>query len=667
MTDLINRMMTATTTLEEDITLIGKFRKGAANETVATDSGTIPTLSKLVEEVRDSMGASSGTGATYCKNLVDFQVIEGVTLEGTQIHLRSIYRDLDMEGEGKLYTYSLTAITDGVSIPTTVGYLNRPLDGKVYAAEFGADGTEITKDSKALSDIFRMCRDFPDQIRTLSMGTKCSYFLGGIVRANCSNLDWNFNGSSITLFESAKVLWHPKALGFGNHKNVTINDGVWIGNVLEGEKFGNICMDIIKMDNMIVQRNTFIEATRKCHILDLAGSRHIHFIDNIVTGSCPTDRNFTEVVQYAVADVQGPASPIPTADRQYVADLLPCNDIYVRRNEFIPYDNPVTGIKSYPNRPFGDHNFTAARNIYFEDNYVEDVMWQDIYAGTVSHNNTLNIPVVDNGNINNNTFVSNNGNYNIMWLVGSDSYSKTSGVRPKYSICNNKIYVRNVAELVEAKSTNCIRFIYNGNGSMDTHGVEFDFMDNEVFYDITSSNEIPSSGDTLNMVLSDGKPHVRIHRNKFHIIGAGHAVRNSVVPQPHQHNISVRDNEFTGDSTKPMLSIIPSNWDREIVGDFVEIKDNVFHSVWKAMDVSTQGPMIVTGNIINGRKTHSFDGVDIGTDPTIYIRSSQPTVARGNILVNQWREGAVRVGSKVDAFDEAEFYFKDHGSAPPVI
>lgn len=417
-----------------------------------------------IEDTLLSEGGASRVpnGSTSFNKLSNFLSVESNIKVGSNVFLTHIYQDLDLEGEGRLYTYQTEPLTNGVSVKTASGYLTRAFDGKVFIAEFGADddATSNASDSQgekgghALCDALDMLRAQNNVPSELSLGVRCTYYIhpraaGRIPLANLSNFTWSGGGS--TVYGSFYVHWHPTEKKQGVHNNIQIRDTVFIGSTLKrnGELLigSNMGFEFAQSDYIYVTGNTFIENMGRGHICDLMGARHVYIEDNTVMGSSyeigrANKDSFSEAFQYndslAATSNAGVTSPfLPFLDGSAASH------IYCRRNKFLPYKNPETGIISYCGRPFGNHDKGEYHNIYFDDN---EVVNPHIYEGSTYEytNAVLGLPGQYNIYVRGNKFTLDNGRSEIVYMRSRGLADSAEFERADFVISGNEVNITNI-------------------------------------------------------------------------------------------------------------------------------------------------------------------------------------------------------------------------------
>lgn len=623
-----------------------------ANSTPSSTGGFSANAWLEVSDIalRQEINAAGGIGkianaASYFNNLAAFNAEESAIKENSSVFLYSINQGLDLDGEGRVYTYSKTTKNGFIEIKTPLGYLSRVFDGKVYIAEHGAIGDDFDKDSAALQKCF-------DNIRSavaggiISMGTRCKYKIKGELYANCSNLDWQFNKSTVTL-GSTWIAWHPNKLGYANHNNLKITDAIWLGDSApEVSTHGNIHMDLCKVDNVRVTGCTYIEALWSGHFLDLMGSRHVYFENNTVNGSCITTRSYAEALQVGICNTAGAGMTLTPGSSAFF-DELPTTDVYMRNNTFEPYTNPVTGIRSYPPRPIGDHSSNGLhKNIIVEHNKFNNI--QKLSSETTDPLRTIiNLAGYHNIVVDNNEFIcdeydARSSSFVSITVLPDPNNSPTSPM-PYFSASNNdiKLYIESTGTFGLAGYG--IKFEILNYNSAPSKGRIIKARDNNI--DMT----IPlGSGGGYGISITNNSTYAPIgndfdiNDNKFSLNGGfTSAIRVDGADRAGVENY--KRNKFKGLlNSFALFSGISTNTDKNIWG-------NTYTKQWRAVYTGL-GRIVMLDEVLDGFSLKAFDGSTTKSDSsggsstiTVYPSSSVVSVFKRNMLLGEARANPVKI------------------------
>ena len=596
--------------------------------------------SSLSQKLSGLGGASTiGSGVSVFNNLAEFLGAESKIRDGSKVFLLSLHQGLDLEGEGRVYTYSKANPKD-ISHATNSGFLSRDFDGKIFIAEFGATGGDEASDASRGTDTNAL-QSCLDVIRekgggVLSMGINCLYHLGGQLTGDVSNLDWQFNGTKVILGDLS-IRWSPLTHEYGSYKNVRISGGEFVANRFKllnsaGRSFGGgLFLSLAKVDGVYFTNNKLVECTYT-HVLDLMGSRYVYFEDNEVLGSPLGTTEYNEVVQVSNASVASwGATPRPETEQFF--DNKPTTHVYVRNNTYKPFTNPDTNETTYPCRPVGDHSYSVGtRELYFEDNYVENVMTQIARTPyTISMMNLLGHDI----HINRNTFISNTGNGIAIQVEGLNGAAVDAGVKPVFEITGNKIYISNVT--TDDKLTfRCITFKYinSGGGSQ--------YPESRLGYDLSITNNTIDTDYSNNTLKASSNFFVDTNLRNANIVFSDNISRNTTAISLFQVNSGwgfdragskchVYRNEFHGNTKNAMIVSDSENIGEYGIGMSYFIKDNSFHNASRAINMDVRGMLRLDGNSFYDWKVYNADG-EVSVN-LLNIVKGQPLMATNNCLI----------------------------------
>lgn len=599
-----------------------------------------------------------GSGVSVFNNMAEFLAAESQIQDGAKVFLASIKQGLDLDGNGRLYTYSLAPSSDAISIKTPSGYLSRKFDGKVYIAECGATGADYDIDSPALQTAFDIIRNNDGGI--LSMGENCTYYMEGVYTANVSNLEWVFNNTTVYV-GMFLIKWHPYQTGYGNYNNINISDATWIGNRRpKNNRTGYVHMDFVLCDDINITGCTYIEATYAGHNVDLMGCREVTFEGNYVLGSCLdfSERWHSETVQISNATTGGAGTPIDAASRPFFSGDYHCIGVYFRKNTYKPYINPITGIKTYPPRPIGNHSYNDNRNIEITDNYFEDI----VRLNRDSNADRYSAAVVSFGfagdvTITGNDFISTNGNYAAIYLNGYATVAENEGFTPEVNISDNNFNFKGLLpDQPVITATTLIRVGYDPAASTketNVMGARINIKSNEIELDATNSNA--ETYNVIGLVYTVNNCDVNVYKNKLKPIGkVGNfiLVPSSAFGYRRGGSITI-DSNYVGDILNGFAVDIPTQpVGAEYEGHAIHFLNNVFINQWRIANLHGSGTTDVKGNRFIGGSNVSPEGV-VGDYYTIIINRQRHLSLSDNIVYADSRETYININNAGYAQSEA--------------
>ena len=621
----------------------------------------------LKQELQAGGGASLiGNGSSFFSSLSNFELAESDIRYNSNVFLAKVAQNGDLENQGRLYKYTEIAQVNAINLKTKLGYLSREFDGHLFIAECGATGDDYAKDSAALQKAFDIIR--LHNAGTLSMGVKGSYFIEGALKANLSDIEWQFNNSEVILGVTS-IAWHPYKHGLGNYKNINIYDAVWIGNRTmrpasgyPGGHPGIIHMDFAQCDDVKIANSTYIEAISGGHYMDLMSCREVTFEHNNVLGraaTMPTSRTYTEAVQIGgKGSVQTAGAPVDPSSVEFFRDGIDTKGVYFRHNIFKPYTNPITGIKTYPPRPTGNHGFGGHKDIHVHDNYFDNIT--SLVAETYNyHQAVLQLSGVDNIIAKDNVFISNESPNT--QFVSINGYGAAAS-ECNFSVTNNTIRA-DLAPDVTFVPTPTPIFVLVTTGAGEGHAKK------------------------ININVDDNKVDMKVANMGGNILGAGIVVSSKT----NVNDISISKNTLhleggfkhhiiTYDTTRGGSELFEGNILSGLLLNFsikastsnntkVTLKSNVFIDQWRSIYAASPNNVNLLGNILDGFSEKSFDGFitknseSDGGKHTIIVYGN-PIISSGNVLINETRATPIRIGGSTEVRPESEFLIKNSTTTP---
>lgn len=591
-------------------------------------------------------GASTiGSGVSVFNNMAEFLAAESKIKDGSKVFLHSFYQGLDLEGEGRVYTYSKSN-PKAINQATGSGYLSRDFDGKVFIAEFGAIKGSLTDYSSetVTSAAMQSCLDIirANDGGILSMGKNCIYNLAGVMQAEVSNFHWEVNSSTLVLGLFG-LKWEPKNFGYSSYENVHINNGIWVGNSYEsvdrrGVVFGGgFHNSMCKIDGLYVRNNKFIECNFS-HLLDLMGCRDVYFENNEVLGSSNNAPAYTEAIQLSRATKVSYGSVLFDPSNEQYFDEVPTQNVYIRNNIWKPYENPVTGITSYPTRPCGDHGIHPnVKNICFESNHVENVKKLD----DIKYRNAMINIMAYNVSFKNNTFISTNGNFLLARIVGYSNYiAETEGFTPYWDVSGNSFSVEST---VDTLSETAFLFTYQPHVDKTTNteqGYEFRFNNNTInCKSYTVSSGIPIIGFIyIDDVVERGN--TEICKNKFNVSGNIENVitfSKGIGGFRSAGTTVIQDNEFLGSINSYCIRTHQDSKIQPGQGNTYNIINNNFVSQVGIISMYANNVVVVKDNVINGWPAVNYDN-QLWLGGMIHIPRGAPWFFSNNLALTPLQE-----------------------------
>lgn len=608
----------------------------------------------LAQKLSISGGASKiGDGVSVFKDLADFiESVPNMTLN-SNVFLEQIYQDGDLEHRGNIYKYTDTAKPDAINIAVNGGFLSREYNNYVFAAEFGCapvvDGVHTaTNNGEALQAAFNFLRP-KNGHKTLSMGTDCYYAIAGTVYAHVSDIHWSFNNTTVKPIYLL-VAWHSKQKSYGDYKNIKISKARYIGDASQVGSNGRgvtvLHHDLHHIDGLTVEDCTFAECILLGHILDIISCRDINVLNNTFLGSLSKGvRDHTEMVQVsATSSISGYGVPPQEGWGNNLSGLRVRNLKYIG-NTVKPYENPVTGIVSYPTRPLGDHNTAGVHNVTVRDNTFTDIL---LPSGADSlYNYMLNLECYDNIEISNNRVSMTDTTAKIFRINGYVSEASNPPRRAQYKITDNiiniaranpslvvdtvehikeqnLISVRVAANAAPASSYPACDITISGNNIHVTNSIAEGFALNAFITTDINTNESILKIDNNIFVAKNSK--VRSFISNY----AGFAYSANKVGW----STVVSNNIFKGNVEIGVWHERNGNTP-SYMGGTVKIKSNIFDNNYKAVDISTNGFIYFNDNVLSGYANNTLLSPDANNDGNSLVLLNSSRVMSVNNALSQ--------------------------------
>lgn len=650
----------------------GRLYRWGGNLPKVVVSGSTPTTtggfsSTAWVEVSDSffreditgVGGSSkiGNGTTVCASMSDFLTIESKVKDGSNVFLMAHYQGLDLGGEGRLYKYTESVSGKSISVATASGFLSRDFDGKVFIAEGGAVGGDFTKDTNGLQKCFNILRATDGGV--LSMGIECKYSVKGLIEVNCSNIDWQFDGSTMTVGQTW-LAWRPYKLGYANYNRFKMAGGIVVGGfTAPGDtSTGSFSMNMVKIDRVLVERCEFIECTKSGHILDLMGSRYVNFRRNIVRGTStmPDNRRYAEAVQTSRAGSASTGVPLNPGEEEFW-DYKVTTHVYMRHNLFEPYTNPVTGVESFPPRPIGEHSdIVACKDIHVEYNIFDNIVDCSGF-GEIMEQAVVAISGTDNLFVNHNKFIINkSANIKAIALAMGQFNSDASEPYSRYGIKGNTVEM-DLPERIEGYAEiNGIVIVHRPPNSTC-----YDVSIRKNTFNMKSVSPIRTSyGVVIRGNTSGYKKNITNIADNIMRLNGG--FDHAVYIRDGTGSEYISNNTFEGLLRLQTINTAPKNHPTKTT-----LSRNVFKEQWRAVYIATSEYVVLSGNILEGFSSKSFAGVtDAATDAlggastiTVVGKDAYGAVRKvassGNIIIGDSRATPVKIKGVTTTRPEYEY------------